>query len=125
MSSIKASLGVPYAKIYEVDELVGAVATKSYTCPANRRWRLLSGVIDRDVSATLLVHLYNDADHPYHNVAGASAGTTSLDIPSASDQKMNYGGDGVLLGPGDYLKITWGATQTNPRVTLRFLEIAY
>jgi len=125
MSSIKASLGVPYAKIYEVDELVGAVAGKTYTCPANRRWLFLTGRIERDTSATLVVNLKNASDHVYMGLTYETAGTTNLEVPNLPDQKQNYGGKAALLTPGDYINIEWGAAQTNPRVTLRFLEIAY
>lgn len=112
----------PGGRIHDIDELVGAVATKSYVVPAGERWKLLGGMVERDTSATLDVRGYNAADHDIYFLSDAVAGTYTVEVPNKADFKRNYGGD-IILEAGDYIKIVWGAAQTNPRVTIRVLKV--
>lgn len=121
--AIIATLGIPLALLKEIDEQVGAVATKSYTVPANEKWLLLMGRIERDTSATIEVRHYNDGDHTIGLLSTLSAGTTYCPVPNNANYKSLYFAS-VIMKEGDYIKIDWGAAQTNPRVVLRFLRCA-
>ena len=112
----------PGGRIHDIDEVVGAVATKSYVVPAGERWKVLGGMIERDVNADCSVMVYNEAGHKIFYLSYAAAGLTVVPVPNNTDLKSNYGRD-LILDAGDYIKVTWGGGQTNPRVTIRVLKV--
>lgn len=107
----------PGGRLIDNFETLGAVATKTWTVPAGKRWVIIGGAFERDTSATLILQLTNAADKVIDSTPLVTAGTT-----------MQYFSDMAYVVPwiadaGMKIVLTWGAGQTSNEITLLVLEI--
>jgi len=111
-------------------ETLGAVATKSFTVPAGKRW-IVQGfmVIEVDVDHTIDIGLYDSDDKlmgGITQIAAPGAGTYYFPqqiVGTAASLEFWKMLKNLVLGPGWYVKITWGAAQTTPIVAFPVLEV--
>lgn len=119
MTGITPVLGVPIARLVTNFQTLGAVATHTQTVPANRRWLLLDGSIERDVAATLQININDEL--AAHNLIIHSnteaAGTTRVQLASLFSSMP------IVLDAGMQIELTWGVAQTTPEISLVVLEI--
>ena len=103
-----------WAKIVDNFEVLGAVASKTFTVPAGKRWLVYGGYFERDVNATMDIEAYNAANHAIYRFK---------DQYGAATTNLSWGADfPVPLDAGMYVKYTWGAGQTTPEVSLLVTE---
>lgn len=100
----------------------GAIDDCSFTVPANKRWVVLWGYSERDQNSTLDVDIYDISNNLIGKIKAVSAGTTSVTWVPKGKEDANIGMMFCLLEVGMYIKYTYGATQTSPKVTCVVLE---
>jgi len=111
-------------------ETLGAVATKSFTVPAGKRWLILGLLsLEVDVDNTIDIGLYDSADKLLGGITQIAApGAGTYYFPgqiSGTPASLEFWKmlKGMLLPAGWYVKITWGAAQTTPEVSFPIVEI--
>lgn len=111
-------------------ETLGAVATKSFTVPADKRWVVQGFMyVERDANATLDIALHDKDDNKIADlITQVAAGTTNLFFPesiagTAGDLETWKMLKNLVLDEGWYVKVTWGAAQTTPEVSFPVLEV--
>ena len=111
---------------YAIDATGGGLWTTTTTykivCPTGKRWVLIGGVINRGVSATVNVIVYNASDEPIQFLYYAAASTGTSGYPSSTNA-----GNGVpILDVGEYVLATFGAAQNAASyMTCLVLEVPY
>lgn len=103
-------------------EVLGAVTTKSFIVPAGKRWLVIGGTAERDVSASMQIEIYNASNKVALRGAYTAAGTTLISWGSMAVVAADRIGFPILLETGMYVKYTWGAAQTSPEVTCLVME---
>ena len=103
-------------------ETLGAVATKTWTVPAGKRWLIIGGYAERDVNATLDLKVTDSADKTIMIMPQIAAGTTNIGFGNfATDATWAF--NPFILDAGYKIVLTWGAGQTTPEIALLVLEI--
>lgn len=116
-------------ELLDLYETLGAVSSKTWTCPAGKRWLILGAYIERDANATLTLELFNVSDKRLGYPAEQTligAGVTNIYFWRKALLVANYIypiSEMMLLKEGDYIKATWGAGQTTPEVALIYIEV--
>jgi len=103
-------------------ETLGAVATKSFTVPAGKRWLVFGGSAERDVGSTLDIALYTSGGKQIMAFAQVASGATTVSwgiMATATAQQMTVP---IPLKAAQYVKLTWSMTQTTPEVTCQVSE---
>jgi len=120
----------PAGKIKSNWETLGAVATKSFTVPTGKAWKVLGFMyVERDANATLDIALHDSDDKKLADlITQVAAGTTNLFFPesiagTAGDLETWKMLKDLVLPAGWYVKVTWGAAQTTPEVSFPVVEI--
>jgi len=109
--------GKRFGRIVDNAETLGAVTTHTFTVPDDCRWELYGIIVERDVSATLVVEMFNENDFRLGAIASMAAGTGALTI-----LPISVGGEDYMITclmpmkAGWYIKLTWGAQQGTPEV---------
>jgi len=95
-------------------ETLGAVAIKTWTVPAGKRWFVLGGYAERDQNATLDIWATDTSDKIIWGRDQEAAGVTNIgwNVPGL-----------LVLDATDKFVYTWGAAQTTPEISLLVLEI--
>ena len=111
-------------------ETLGAVATKSFTVPAGKRWIVLGLMsIEVDQDHTIDIGLYDSADTLLGNITQiAEPGVGTYYFPgqiAATAASLEFWKmlKGLVLEGGWYVKVTWGVAQTTPEVSFPVLEL--
>jgi len=130
MSDLQTVLSLIGGKLVTNVGTLGAVSSKTWTVPANKRWIILIGYAERDQAATLYAKFTDSADKALGytpslaaataNVTWGLAGSEAGNAPSASRDMRLFGF--MVLDAGMKVVITWGAAQTTPEVSLTVLE---
>ena len=103
-------------------ETLGAVTSKTWTVPIEKRWLVIGGYAERDTSATLDLKVTDSAGKTIMIASQIAAGATNIGFGSlASD--TNWAFNPFVLDTDDKVVLTWGAEQTTPEVALLVLEI--
>ena len=111
-----------YAEIVTNVETLGAVATKTWTVTANKRWIIYGGYAERDVAATLDLKVTDSADVTIHLMPQIAAGVTNIGFGNfASDSTWHF--EPFPLDAGMKVVLTWGVAQTTPEVALLVVQI--
>jgi len=118
-------------KIKSNHETLGAVATKSFTVPANQRW-MVQGLmsIEVDVDHTIDIGLYDANDKLLGGITQIAApGVGTYYFPqqiAATAASLEFWKmlKGLIMDVGWYVKITWGVAQTTPEVSFPVVEIS-
>ena len=111
-----------YAEIVTNVETLGAVATKTWTVPANKRWIVFGGYAERDVAATLDLKVTDSADKTIKIMPQIAAGVTNIGFGNfATDTTWHF--EPFPLDEGMKIVLTWGAGQTTPEIALLVLQI--
>lgn len=86
---------------------------QKYIVPAGKRWLLIGGNVNRDVSSTLLVRLHDAANKVILTLANESAGTGVTVFPNGGTNDENFRPIGpIILDAGEYVRILFGTAQT-------------
>ena len=83
---------------------------QKYTVPSGKRWYLIGGVVNRDVSKTLTITACDTSDKIIHSVAFASAGTGKHNYPTGVAGTANLHRP-IILDAGEYIHIVFGDAQ--------------
>ena len=102
-------------------ETLGAVATKTWEVPANKRWLIIGGYAERDQSATLDLKVTDSADKTMMIWAQIAAGTTNIGFGAFDTGQWPF--NPFPLDGGDKIVLTWGASQTTPEIALLVMGI--
>lgn len=98
---------------YEIDPVTGLkvlwLSTTSYRAvvPTGKRWVLLGGMINRAVSSTYSIHIYDDTPLITARLDNQGAATGITAFPSSTYQT----GEAYKLDPGWYIDIAFGTAQ--------------
>ena len=96
---------------YAIDATGGGLFTDTthyrITCPAGKRWFVLSGSVKADVSATVQVHIFDSSDNIIDRLLYESASTTHFVFPESEF----FTGNAKIIDAGEYLEILFGAIQ--------------
>ena len=111
-----------YSELKNNFATLGAVSTISFTVPADKRWYVYGGTVERDQSAALDVAFYDADDHLIMALSQVAAGTTKISWGFAATAVLNILNAPLPLDAGSYVKYTWGAAQTTPEVTCYIME---
>lgn len=102
-------------------ETLGAVATKTWTVPTNKRWLIVGGYAERDANATLDLKITDSADKTIMIFDQIAAGVTNIGFGNFDTDGWSF--TPFVLTAGDKIVVTWGAAQTTPEVALLVMEI--
>ena len=103
-------------------ETLGAITSKIWTVPLEKRWLVIGGYAERDASATLDLKVTDSADKTIIIMPQIAAGTTNIGFGNfATDSTWAF--NPFVLDEGDKVVLTWGDAQTTPEVALLVLEI--
>ena len=112
----------PGGKFIDNQEELGAVSTKTWTVPANKRWWIFMISLERDANATLQIEL-NDASDKWLGWIMAAIGAGTSEITCGVGATGYQMGAPLPVDAGYKIKATWGAAQTSPLVALVALEV--
>lgn len=110
-------------------ETLGAVATKSFTVPTGKRWKVLGFLYaERDANATLDLTLLHGATEIQILITQIAAGVTNINVPfsiAADGPSLETWKilKGMILDATWAVKVDWGAAQVTPEVSFPVLEI--
>lgn len=116
---------IPGGVVVTNREELGAVATKTWTVPEDKKWLLLGARFERDASATFNLEIKDEDGNALMNILTAvGAGTSLLQYPidCVDPEEVAIWGH-LWLSAGMLVVATWGATQTSPLVALIVLEV--
>lgn len=102
-------------------ETLGAVATKTWTVPAGKRWLVVGGYAERDQAATLDLKVTDSADKTMMIFDQIAAGVTNIGFGNFDTDGWSF--EPFVLEAGDKVVLDWGAAQTTPEIALLVLEI--
>lgn len=127
LNTVLALLG---GKLVTNFETLGAVATKTFEVPSNKRWIVFGGYAERDQAATFDVLVTDASDKIIMGSGLASSGTGNISwgaMPAFLDTGQSLGNMIPLnfpipLDAGMKVVYTWSAGQTTPEVALLVLE---
>lgn len=92
-------------------------------CPANKRWRVLSVLVDPDNSSTITVYIKDSGDLLVCTIGNQGAGTAPISFPDGPGAAGELSLPLILLKATDYIDITYGAAQgATSRIKIRVLE---
>lgn len=132
MSGIIAELLTVAKKLnnYEIYSASGTLWTSTtvYTAvvPAGKRWFVLGGLINRNVSSTISIRVYDAADKHILNIGETAAATAYTTWPCtvATGSRLHGGIYPIILDAGEYVTILFGTAQdTSSWATCVVLEI--
>lgn len=98
---------------YEIDPVTGLkvlwLSTTSYRAvvPTGKRWILLGGLVNRNVSSTYSGHIYNSDNKAVMRIANQGAATGLHAYPESGFQT----GEAYRLDSGWYLDLAFGTAQ--------------
>ena len=104
------------ADVEDNQSTLGAVATKTFTVPAGKRWLVYGGYAERDVGSTLDIAFYTSGDKLIFAFPQVTSGSTNISwgiVATASAQQTTIP---IPLKAGQYVKYTWSMAQTTPEV---------
>jgi len=92
------------------------------TVPANKRWIILFGVVNRDVNASLAITVHRSDDKTIGILDSAAAATGRWAFPK---NEGNYTPKGpIILKAGDYIKFTFSDAQgSGAYIGMQYLEL--
>jgi len=108
-------------RILDNIETLGAVATKVWTVPANKRWLLINCYAERDANATLILSVTSSGDKNLGFLSTVAAGVSNITFGSIANATAHRF-DPILLKAGDKVVLTWGVAQVTPEVSLSVIE---
>jgi len=112
---------VDYAEIVTNVETLGAVATKTWTVTANKRWLIVGGYAERDANGTLDLKVTDAADKTVMIFDQIAAGVTNIGFGNFDTDGWSF--KPFWLDAGMKVVLTWGVAQTTPEVALLVLQI--
>jgi len=84
-------VNIDHAEIVTNVETLGAVATKTWTVTANKRWLVYGGYAERDVNATLDLKVTDASDKTMDIMPQIAAGVTNIGFGNfASDATWHF-----------------------------------
>ncbi len=102
---------------YDIDATAGGLWTNDQTyqatVPDGKRWIVLGGIINRDVSSTLTVRAY-DGTNIIHQYCSQGAATSVTTWPSNVNDVNTRNGAAFpfILDEGEFIRIYFGTAQT-------------
>lgn len=102
---------------------LGAVSTKSFTVPSGKRWLCWGGYVERDQNATIQIDLYNSSNELIGTILNPLAAGTTNFTWGFNTATAYFIPSPIPMKAGDYVKLTWGASQTTPKVSLIISQI--
>ena len=92
------------------------------TVPANKRWIILFGVVNRDQSSSLVITIHKSTDDCIGIISVEGEGTGRTAFPQNAG---SYGPKGpIILKAGDYIKFVFGSAQgTGAYIGMQYLEL--
>ncbi|MEE9540567.1 MAG: hypothetical protein V3V85_03615, partial [Candidatus Thorarchaeota archaeon] len=86
---------------------------QTYEVPTGKRWYLLGGTTNRDVSGDLVIVCLDTSGNVILELQYEAAGTGSATWPSASNSARHHSGVGrpMVLDAGEQVDLTFGAAQ--------------
>lgn len=83
-----------------------------YEVPSGKKWIVIGGIVNRDVSSTMSVRAYNSSDEIIHQFISEGAATGITTWPHTTGTTGNMQGvRAIILDEGDYVKLTFGTAQ--------------
>ena len=101
-------------------ETLGAVATKTWTVTAGKRWLVIGGYAERDANGTLDLKVTDSADKTMMIFDQIAAGVTNIGFGNFDTDGWSF--EPFVLDAGMKVVLTWGVAQTTPEVALLVLE---
>lgn len=86
---------------------------QKYVVPANSRWILIGGVVQRDAAETLDIDIYDASDQHILHLDTDAAATDLVTFPSTKANKANHNPVSlpIILDEGEYINILFGGAQ--------------
>ena len=112
----------PAGKMVDNVETLGAVATKTWTVPSNKRWLVIGGYLERDQNATLDLKITDNAGKTVLLCPQIAAGSSNVGFGVMNtDSEFEF--SPIPLDAGMKIVVTWGAAQTTPEIACLVLEV--